>query len=45
MSDLNHKPNDNPASWDPDPEGVYKEYSGPTQAEETAKTETHASPR
>jgi gas vesicle protein len=45
MSDLNHYPNDNPASLDPDPEGDYKEYSGPTQADETPKTESDASSR
>jgi gas vesicle protein len=45
MSDLNHYPNDNPASFEPDPEGDFKEYSGPTQADETPKTESDASSR
>ncbi len=39
MSDLNHFSNDNPASFDPDPMGEYKEYAGPTQAEESPKAE------
>ena len=45
MSDLNRLPDDNPATFDANPVGDYKEYSGPTQTEETQKTEPDAGSR
>lgn len=43
MSDLNQFPTDNPAASDPEPEGEYTEYSGPTQTNETPKPESNPS--
>jgi len=43
MSEQNQFPNDNPTTSDPNPEGGFKEYSGPTQASEAPKTESDAS--
>lgn len=43
MSDLNHIPSDNPETSIPEPEGDFKEYTGPTQASETPKTESESS--
>ena len=40
MTDQNQFPNENPASFDADPAGDYQEYTGPTKAEETQKTES-----
>jgi len=43
MSDLNQFPTDNPADFNPDSEEGFKEYTGPTQAKETPKTEPNPS--
>lgn len=43
MSDLNQFSGDNPAEFDPDPVGDYKEYTDPTQNSETPKTEPNPS--
>ena len=40
MSELNHIPSDTPKTSNPDREGDFKEYTGPTQAGETPKTES-----
>ena len=42
MSDQDQYENENPAGFDNQPAGDYKEYSGPTQASETLKTETES---
>lgn len=43
MSDLNHIPSDNPETPISENEGDFKEYTGPTQASETPKTEPDSS--
>ncbi len=45
MSDPNYFPNDNPAPSAPDPESDYKEYTGPTQADEAQKADSDTSSR
>ena len=40
MSDQHQTDNQNPAGFDNQPAGDYQEYSGPTQASETPKTES-----
>ena len=40
MSDLNPNPSDSHEASNPDPVGDFKEYTGPTQASETPKTES-----
>jgi gas vesicle protein len=42
MSDQNQYPNENPTTPAADPVGDFKEYTGPTQADETPKTESDA---
>ena len=43
MSDQNQIDNQNPVGFDNQPAGDYQEYSGPTQASETPKTESDSS--
>ena len=43
MSNLNQFPTDNPADFNPNSEEGFKEYTGPTQANETSKTEPNPS--
>ena len=43
MSDQNQFVNENPAGFNNEPAGDYKEYSRPTQANETPKTDPETS--
>lgn len=43
MSNLKQFPTDNPADFNPDSEEGFNEYTGPTQANETSKTEPNPS--
>jgi len=44
MSDQNQFVDENPAGFNNEPAGDYKEYSGPTQASETPKTDPEKAP-